>query len=92
MDRDEHERKKAEVIQLFKEAAEDTGRQARAEPSFSPHISGEGNVVAGRDVNINKRVTVRNVVKPGPSTSRRNRRPRFRSWFSRLPTTMSPAA
>ena len=66
MDRDEHERKKAEVIQLFKEAAEDTGRQARAEPSFSPHVSGDGNVVAGRDVNINKRVTVRNVVKPGP--------------------------
>ena len=57
MDRDEHERKKAD---------EETGRQGRAELSFSPHISGESNVVAGRDININKRETVRTVVKPGP--------------------------
>ena len=92
MDRDEHERKKAEIIQLFKEADEETGRQGRAEPTFSPHISGEGNVVAGRDVNINKRETVRTIVKPAPSTLRRSRRPRFRRWFSRRPITMSPGA
>lgn len=66
MKHDERERKKAEIIQLFKEADEDTRRQTHAEPPFSPRISGDGNVVAGRDVNINKRETVRTVVEPGP--------------------------
>ena len=66
MEHDERERKKAKVIQLFKEAAQDTRQPGHAKPPFSPHIFGDGNVVAGRDVNINKRETVRTVVKPGP--------------------------
>ena len=63
---DERDRKKAEVIQLFKAAAEDAPQQGSDGPSFAPQISADSNIVAGRDVNINKRQTVRPIVKPGP--------------------------
>ncbi len=66
MDEDEFERKKAEVIQLFKKAPAKPRIGGHESAPFSPKISGDSNVVAGRDVNINKRVTVRGVVKPGP--------------------------
>jgi 5-methylcytosine-specific restriction endonuclease McrA len=36
------------------------------EPSITQTVSGDGNVVAGRDVNINPRVVRKNIVQPGP--------------------------
>lgn len=66
MDEEEFERKKAKVIRLFKEAPVDPKADASRSPPFAPTVSGDGNVVAGRDVNINKRETTRTVVQPGP--------------------------
>ncbi|MCG3147733.1 MAG: hypothetical protein PCFJNLEI_01174 [Verrucomicrobiae bacterium] len=40
--------------------------QANESVSITQHVTGDGNVVAGRDVNINRRVVQKNVVQPGP--------------------------
>jgi hypothetical protein len=53
------EEKKNEVIQLFSDASKPSGGIA---------VKGNGNVVAGGDVHINKREVIRPVVIPGPGS------------------------
>ena len=54
------------VVELFKRAAEKSGSGKADVPTVSSNISGDGNIVAGRDVNINKRVVTRPKIQPGP--------------------------
>ena len=44
----------------------DSYRRTVEEISITQTITGDGNVVAGRDVNINRRVVKKNVIQPGP--------------------------
>ena len=58
----DRERRKAEVIEFVKNARpKENGAKEKV------RISGDHNIVAGRDVNINRRQVVRTTIQPGPS-------------------------
>lgn len=60
--------KKAKVINIIKEATpkKPATPRKKAAPKATMSIVGNGNIQAGRDVNINKRETIRNEFTPGP--------------------------
>ena len=58
----DRERRKAEVIEFFNAKA--TPKRKSVDKRVK--IRGDNNVVAGRDVNVNKRLVVRPTIQPGP--------------------------
>ena len=66
MDKREKDRQRDNIVHLFKRAAEESDAKRTRGDSVSADIRGDHNVVAGRDVNVNKREIIRATVKPGP--------------------------
>ena len=66
MDEKDFERKMGERGPRVQGARADPEADAGERPPFAPSVSRDSNMVAGRDVNINKRETVCTVVQPGP--------------------------